>query len=59
MNDLDGYTYEMYEAEQEREKRLRLREQREWEQEDYCGLPFVTVPNDYGAHSSCYYKEEL
>lgn len=58
MTDLDGYTYEMYEAEQERIKRVRVREQRAWEQEEYFGLPFVTVPDDYGAHSSCYYKED-
>ena len=58
MIDLDGYTYEMYEADQERNRRLREREQRVWEQEEYCGLPFATVPNDYGAHSSCYYTKE-
>lgn len=31
---LDGYTYEMYEAEQERANKVRLRQQRAWEQAD-------------------------
>lgn len=34
MSNLDGYTYEMHEAEQERANRVRLRQQRAWEQAD-------------------------
>lgn len=34
VNDMDGYTYELYEAEQERISRVRLREQQAWEQAD-------------------------
>lgn len=32
---LDGYTYEMYEAEQERANKVRLRQQRAWEQAEF------------------------
>lgn len=49
---IDGLTYEAYEAEQERLKRLDRRRKNEDESSD---LPFVTVPDDYGTHDDFIY----
>lgn len=45
--------FEQYEAEMERQKRVRRRRAYEWGEEDE-GLPFVSVPDDYGAHTELY-----
>lgn len=49
---MDGYMYEMLEAEQLRRERLRSKQEYEESLEE---LPFVIVPNDYGTHKEYIY----
>ncbi len=43
--------FEQYEAERERQERVRRRRAYEWGEEEEI---FVTVPDDYGTHTELY-----